>query len=723
MSLAGLIRNKKWAELEDAWTTHAAEGGEVGPALEAVSAAASKRELPRITSLIRDHAEMLAANDSPAEAAQLLGASLLAGGSPGELAKPLFATATAAWSSEDFWETYCSIADFRDNVPDIRKSWRSMDKLLALVEGRIVYHAKGWGLGRIEKMDQSEQEAHIRFLSGRKDRFPFTTAVDIFEMLATDDMRCLVVEDPDKLRELLKEEPLQILRWVVVKAGGKVNHAGIKLAMITLGVDGAKFTAFWRKAQKLAEQSEWFELSGPATKRVVRLLHTAEDPAQALKRQLLRSRDLGEALTRVRSIVGGEGVAESVRIAALEALSELVSHDDARLPQRLAAWIFLREAVGEIPPELKTTIEQARAEPPHAPGAAPKLWQLFSLVPGLRDQERCIELFQAAAPDTWLDEASENLPHAAPGMIRGLVDALFENDRSETLVAHYGTLLARPTRNPGLLVLLAEKIEGTDLAKPLLPPPQRAQCLLQLAVFLQRAPGSNNDLVRARNRLATVLAEGKKPLLPLLLGKCDVETMRGLASMIEAGVDRSIDRMFTKIAIGISPVIFRGEDRPFWEGSIIWTTREALVAREEELRILLDIKIPENSEAIGRAASFGDLSENAEWEAALEDQRHLTQRAMELEEAIRSAQLLENAVIPDKTVAPGTKVRYVQLDDESEHEIQVLGPWDADGEKRVSYRSPLAAGMLGRTAGDEVTIELPNSTIRVRVKRITAIEF
>ena len=62
MSLAGLIRNKKWTELEDAWNSHAAEGGAVEPALEAVDVAARKKELPRITPMIRDHAESLAAN-------------------------------------------------------------------------------------------------------------------------------------------------------------------------------------------------------------------------------------------------------------------------------------------------------------------------------------------------------------------------------------------------------------------------------------------------------------------------------------------------------------------------------------------------------------------------------------------------------------------------------------------------------------------------------------
>ena len=721
MSLAGLIRKKKWTELEDAWSSHVAEGGAVGPALEAVDVAARKKELSRITSMIRAHAQSLAEADANADAARLLGTSLIAGGSQGELGKLLFDTATRAWGEESYWEGYCHIADFRENVQDMRQAWRSMEKLLALEIGRIVYHAKGWGLGKIEGLEHAEDKVHVRFLTGRKDHFPFPTAVDIFEMLDAEDMRCLVVEDPDRLKKLLKEEPLEILRWVVYKGGGKVNHAGIKLTMTTLGIDGAKFTAFWRKAQKLAEQSEWFELSGPTTKRVVRLLDTAEDPAQSLKRQLLRSRDLGEALVRVRSVVGGDRVAEGVRDSALEALKELVSDDDAQLPQRLAAWIFLRDTFEETPEELRAVVEAAyTAEDPGA--GTPEIWRLFQTVPG-RYQDRCIDLLREIAPERWLDDASDGLVHAAPGMIRGLVDALFENGREQALVEHYSALLARPTRNPLLLVRLAEKIEGSKYETQLLPPQQRAQCLLQLGVHLQRATSSSAELVRARDRLSALLAESKKPLLRRLLADADLETMRSLASMLEAGVDRSIDRLFTQLAIEVSPDVFRGDEKPFWETGGIWTTRAGLAEREEELRVLRDIKIPENSEAIGKAASYGDLSENSEWEAAIEDQRHLTQRAMELEEAIRSAQILEEAIIPGDVVSPGTKVSYLQLADDRQREIRLLGPWDADGEERVSYRSPLASGMLGRKIGDELDIELPNGRIKIRIDSIVPIEF
>ena len=116
-----------------------------------------------------------------------------------------------------------------------------------------------------------------------------------------------------------------------------------------------------------------------------------------------------------------------------------------------------------------------------------------------------------------------------------------------------------------------------------------------------------------------------------------------------------------------------------------------------------------------KAAAMGDLSENAEWEMAIQEQQKLTQRASEIETELRAVELIENAILPEDTVCPGTFVRYRDLDKRSEHEIEILGPWDTDGEHIVSYRAPLAAGLLGRRPGDRARIKLPSGELQVEV--------
>ena len=718
MSLARHVRERNWDALEEAWTQVILGDHDPEPALDALRAANDAKEVPRCLPLVRDHADVLSNNGRPRDAAELLGAAMLYGGSPGELAKSLFDAARAAYGEEPEWESFQGISGLQENAPDMRSAWKAFRKLQSFQPQRVIYHAKGWGLGSIEALDKESAEVHVRFLSGRKDRFPYSSAIDIFEVLEPDDLRALVVTDPDELARRLKKEPLEILRWVLRRQNGKANHPSIKLALGMLGVEGPKFTAWWRKARKEAETSEWFEVSGPATRAQVRMLDEAADPADGLRRALRRTNTLAEALQRVRGLTQGAELDATLAQTAFQTLSELADDDEQPLDRRLSVWLFLRDKSGETPAPLRERIEEAWAqEDPSDPSQAPAIWKLFDTVPGLREQERCIELFAEVVGEAkMLNASARHLPHAAPGMVRSLIDRLENAERRDELVEHFATLLARPSRSPSVLIELAGHLEPGPFAERVPGPLQRAQCYLQLAVQLNRATATETTLVRARGRLTQVLTKDSPPLLKRLLEDADRDTLRSFATQLEAGVERDLDRTFTRIAIAISPQVFRGDERPFWETAGTWTTRAGLERREAELRELKEVKIPQNSEAIGVAASYGDLSENSEWEAAIEEQRNLTSRAMELETEIRDAQLLENAAIPEGVVAPGTAVVYRESGEE--RRIRILGPWDGEGDidgDVVSYRSPLAAGMLGRKAGATARIKLPTGESEVEV--------
>ncbi len=717
MTLAKHVRKGDWEALEDAWSELVVGDAPLEPALEAVEAAFHRKEVPRCVPFVKEHAQMLKDSGQPQSAADLLGRTMLLGGSPGELAAPLFAAASQAWSTESFWEAFVEISDLRENQPDMRAAWKAFKRLLDLEPGRAVYHAKGWGLGVIESLDHEAREVKIRFATERTDRFPFQTTIEIFETLAPDDLRALVILDPDELKRRLKEEPLDILTWILRRNRGRANHAGIKLAMKMLHVDGSRFTTWWKKARKMAENSAWYEVSGPATRVQVRLLDSAEDPAEGLRKQMRHAANLNQALIRAKNTVSGSDADEDMRKAALETLEELAVQDIHSLPHRLGTWLFLREERGATP-ELLTELlqEAAAAPPPPDPSKPPALWVLFQKVPGVREQERCIEILREVVGDNWLEEALQHMQHAAPGMARSLVDSLVAAGKRTELEEHYVALLTRTTRNPSVLIRLSEVIEK-DPPDSLLPPLQRAQCLLQLAVYLDRQGSGDPHMTRARTRLSSLLKSGKPPLLERLLEGASLDALRGLASLIETGVERDVDRLFTKIAIAKSPDVFRGDERPFWEAVGTWTTRAGLDKREEELRILRDIKIPENSEAIGRAASFGDLSENSEWEAAIEEQRTLTTRAMDIEAEVRDAQLIENAPIPEGRVAPGTIVAYREVGSKEKNRVRILGPWD-DDDDTISYRSPLAQGILGKRPGDRAVVTLPQGELEVEVLEI-----
>jgi len=149
---------------------------------------------------------------------------------------------------------------------------------------------------------------------------------------------------------------------------------------------------------------------------------------------------------------------------------------------------------------------------------------------------------------------------------------------------------------------------------------------------------------------------------------------------------------------------------------VIYTTLRGYHTKESELKHVLEIEVPQNAEDLGRAASFGDISENAEYTAALEKQDHLMRRVRELREALDKARILDPGEVTTERVVVGTRVRLRNVKKGSEETYALLGPWDANIERGViSYMSPVGLGLLGKQKGAHAEIQLPDGTVSYEI--------
>jgi len=725
MSLTLLVAQEKWQEFDDAWKELMLADAPVDELFSALRLAGEKKRLPRCIPMVREHADLLGAAGRAADAARLLGLALQAGGATGELGAPFFVHAEKAWSGAPWWDSYAEIAGLKSEVHDARRAWQIFERLTSFEVGRLLFHPGGWGAGEITEISYGERELHVRFVNGRRDRFPLGAAVEIFEPLSEEDLRALHFRDPEGMRKRLKDDPLAVLRAIVARHNGRASTVAIKNALLQVGIEGSAWSGWWRKARKFAEGSEWFKVTGSTAKGEIQLLHAASDPVEDLRRQLEHTATLADLSTRIRDHLAGRKDDERMRSMMLDLLARRAAESREPAPVRLSAWMLLRDERDEVPPGLPDLLRATADTAPSADSTKPPpLWALFHSLGSVRDQERCVGCLQALYGDAWLDEALRNLQHAPPGMVRVLVDAAFAAGRQTELAAQYRELLARPMRAPDLLVALARLAENGKLAGEFPPPVQRAQALLSLASFLYINRRGDAHMARTQTRLVELLTKGKEPVLRRLLAQASPEDLQGLQRMLQRGSDEAIDNMFTEIAMRAIPVGMRGERPNFWEGDRIWTTRAGLERRRAELRVLREVKIPANQEAIGRAAAMGDLSENAEWEMAIEEQRNLTSRAAEIEAELRGTELIENAILPEGLVCPGSLVRYRESANRAEHEIAILGPWDTNQDDHVvSYRAPLAAGLLGRRPGDRARIALPSGSLDVEILAATPVHF
>ena len=132
---------------------------------------------------------------------------------------------------------------------------------------------------------------------------------------------------------------------------------------------------------------------------------------------------------------------------------------------------------------------------------------------------------------------------------------------------------------------------------------------------------------------------------------------------------------------------------------------EALV---EEVKFLKSVERPRIIKAIAEARAHGDLSENAEYHAAKEQQGLNESRVLELEDKLSRAEVIDVSKLSGNNVMFGATVTLIDEDTEEEVKYQIVGEMEGDVKKgKVSVTSPIARAMIGKTVGDSVEVTTP----------------
>ena len=151
----------------------------------------------------------------------------------------------------------------------------------------------------------------------------------------------------------------------------------------------------------------------------------------------------------------------------------------------------------------------------------------------------------------------------------------------------------------------------------------------------------------------------------------------------------------------------------------IYVTNEGLEQMKQELEDLIQVKRPEVIKALKEARALGDLSENAEYDAARQEQAQTEARIKELEAMIEHAVIIEN--VDTDEVSIGTRVTIEYVGDDDTEEYSIVGVKEADPfNNKISNESPIARAILGKKIGDIVSVDSPNGTYDVKVVAITA---
>ncbi|MFA6520942.1 MAG: transcription elongation factor GreA [Candidatus Gracilibacteria bacterium] len=154
---------------------------------------------------------------------------------------------------------------------------------------------------------------------------------------------------------------------------------------------------------------------------------------------------------------------------------------------------------------------------------------------------------------------------------------------------------------------------------------------------------------------------------------------------------------------------------------VTMVTKEGFEKLQEELNFLKEVKRKEVAERLKEAVSYGDLSENSEYEEAKNEQAFIEGRIMELEEKVKYAKIIDEKIKHSEAIQLGSKVMVQNLSSKtkSEEEYTIVGSTEADPiNHKISNVSPVGKALMEREAGDTVKVVAPGGVMEYKILKV-----
>jgi transcription elongation factor GreA len=149
-------------------------------------------------------------------------------------------------------------------------------------------------------------------------------------------------------------------------------------------------------------------------------------------------------------------------------------------------------------------------------------------------------------------------------------------------------------------------------------------------------------------------------------------------------------------------------------------SKEGYEKKKAQLDAMKHEEMPRIAEQIAQARGYGDLSENAEFDAAVEAQGMLQARINDLQNLLGQAYIVEKSSLPTDRVVYGSKVRVLDLGLNEEEDFILVGPGEEDyDQNKILLTSPIGQGLVGKKVGEHAEIQIPRGVLKLKVLEIS----
>ena len=565
----------------------------------------------------------------------------------------------------------------------VDESLLRLERLVGFTPGALVLNDT-WGLGVVKRADYFYRRITVDFKTKRGHQFSYAAAADMLVAAPENHVLVMRQSDPARFETMLKEKPGEFVKAVLVSYGD-MPVVRLEDVFVSNGfVKKDNWKPFWERARAELRADKCVEIPVKRTD-PIRLKASAEDYGESWLIDFSHETDPKLILSGVKEFVGGNRFKEA--------------GDDAKaiLKERLAfAVTAARKTDDALYARLAVTVASLGFDAPPLSEMRDYLWERKRFVKAAaalpsRDVGSLID-FLATDGD-----AKARLYAAIPELCYTAVAELLARHADDAALREtVGALLREPKAPATVVTIVAgryEQFSGWTELPPL-------ATILAHAIALGEGRQSGETL-KMQNMVRRLFADQKwleKMFAALDENDRVVVFERFQASIAwEASTHHATIVRMAKIAPELEKHLVKAEKKREYARE---TSFRSYAMKKAEYLKLINEDMPANVKRIEFAKSYGDLSENAEYQYAKDEQRALMQKQTVMQKDLEDVKPVDFASVSTDEVAPGVGVVVAVPD--GERTYWILGEWDNDIEKRIlSSKAQLAVNLLGKKPGDK----------------------
>mgnify|MGYP003337907716 FL=1 len=586
------------------------------------------------------------------------------------------------------------------------ESFRS--KFEVMIPGNYCLH-RSWGFGKIVDYIESDDRLIIDFEEGKTGHAMAPAfCADKLDVLSENDVLVLSRTNPERIEELIKKKPCDLIVLILENADSQSMMASEIERVLARLIGVIKYKKWWTATKKLLAKDPRIGVPQKKTDYYV-LRDEPINPEEEVLEQFHATKNSKEKINLAEKLYK---LSENISVIKeelpdiLNALTDAIKNTKtlSQADRLHGVWVRnnlardLHEDVEILEPSSKSILE-----------ATVDFSELASDLPVVY-YARYLDLIKRVFPDRYSSMSEDLLKNSSGKFTTECINFMLEEEMGDRVNYCLDRWLSDQTIKGPLLFWIV-KNRASKKYESLIAPLISTKLLSAMFYAIDNEALQNASARRIP--LADLLSDDRD-LIPDLLNGSNVEIATDLAQtlLLNQGFEdltkKSLLARFIKLYPSIQSLLSAEATVTAEEHSdVLVVSQKSFDSAKSEYEELINVKIPENKEAIATAREHGDLKENSEYKMARQDQDLLLARKNELEVNLSIANVTDFTDANKETVGIGNVVTLKEGSTNQTRKYSILGAWDSDPDNDIlSYKTPLAQSIIGKKVNDTVSTNI-----------------